>query len=204
MKIRPIIIGERYGKLVITGSDGNIAICSCDCGGAKRTVKHNLFAGETLSCGCLQRERAKAANTTHGEASRTIQTPEYRAWHEMKRRCFDSSNQAFAKYGGRGISVCQEWLDSFDRFLADMGRRPSPKHSIDRRDVNGNYEPRNCRWATSKEQNRNRRNNRLIAFQGKIASLAEWSEITGIKSGTILFRLKAGWTISKALTEKAS
>ncbi|MGY8988455.1 MAG: hypothetical protein ACKVG7_07840, partial [Flavobacteriales bacterium] len=107
-------------------------------------------------------------------------------------------------YGGRGISVCDRWRDSFENFLADMGERPSNEHSIDRKDNDGNYEPDNCRWATKKEQGRNRRSNRILTFNNKTQTLIEWSEELGISSAVIRQRIKAsGWSIEEALTTPA-
>lgn len=119
-------------------------------------------------------------------------TPEYNAWINMIQRCEDKSLRAYHRYGGRGISVCPEWRHSFATFLANMGRRPTSSHSLDRIDVNGNYEPWNCRWATWKEQQRNRSNNVRVTIGGVSLTLPEWEERTGIAQATIRQRIKAG------------
>lgn len=128
---------------------------------------------------------------THRESNHR-RTPEYNAWINMIQRCEDKSLRAYHRYGGRGISVCPEWRHSFATFLQDMGRRPTSSHSLDRIDVNGNYEPGNCRWATWKEQQRNRSNNVRVTIGGVSLTLPEWEERTGIAQATIRQRIKAG------------
>lgn len=127
-------------------------------------------------------------------------TPEYKAWQQMRLRCKDPKHKAYASYGRRGIAVCERWLNSVASFVADMGPKPSPSHEIDRIDNNGGYEPANCRWATRKVNDRNRRNNRLIEFRGETLALAEWCERFGLPSDTVRKRLFAGWTTEQALT----
>src|SRR5690242_10945292 len=128
---------------------------------------------------------------THGE--RHPITKEYQAWGHMKRRCYNENTPQFCDYGGRGIVVCDAWLNSYETFLKDMGRAPSPKHTLDRIDNDGNYEPSNCRWATRFEQNVNRRNNVLITLNGEVKTLQEWCNIHQIDRNTVKFRLKKGW-----------
>lgn len=135
-----------------------------------------------------------AARRTHGMSG----TSTYRSWVSMVQRCTNPNNGRYSSYGGRGITVCDRWL-SFLNFDEDMGERPEGK-SIDRYpDVNGNYEPSNCRWATPKEQGCNRRNNRLIEFGGKTATLSQWAEQIGIPRETLLSRLDRGWDLKRAL-----
>lgn len=135
-------------------------------------------------------------NIKHG----LCHTSEYRAWINMRSRCDNPNTPGFHNYGGRGIYVCERWY-SFENFLADMGPRPAEKFSVDRIDVNGNYEPSNCRWADSKTQCRNMSVNRIVEFNGKRVTLAEAVEATGVKYNTILYRLKRGWPMERALTE---
>lgn len=118
----------------------------------------------------------------------------------MKARCFNENDQRYARYGARGITVCARWSLSFEAFLADMGRRPAPGYSIDRRNNDGNYEPRNCRWATSRQQTRNSSRNRLITWKRRTQTMTDWSESTGIPFDTIGSRLKGGWSVERALT----
>jgi len=121
----------------------------------------------------------------HGYAG----TPTYRAWHEMKKRCYNPNVIRYPKYGGRGIEVCERWRESFSAFLADMGEKPGPEYSMDRVDVNGNYEPNNCRWATRQEQMRNKTNNHFVECFGQRKTIVEWSEETGIPHRVIQQRL---------------
>lgn len=126
---------------------------------------------------------------------------EYAAWIQMKQRCSNPNAKGWHNYGGRGICVCKVWRQSFRTFLIDMGTKPSPHHSIDRINNDGDYEPKNCRWATYKQQHRNRRNNTLITFDGMALCIAEWAERTGISSQCILDRIhNRGWSIERALT----
>ncbi len=118
----------------------------------------------------------------------------------MKQRCYSHNKRNFADYGGRGIMVCERWRNSFENFLADMGPRPTPLHSIDRIDNSLGYDPANCRWATRTEQNRNKRSNRYMTMNGRTMILTDWAIETGIKRETIKERIRRGWTISRALT----
>lgn len=157
--------GERIGRLVVSGrvrtDDGKAWwLCRCDCGEQKVVLGSSLRrANATRSCGCLGREKATGAPRTHGHSVGGTMTPTYRAWRAMKYRCYVETCSFYPLYGGRGITVCDRWLESFENFLADMGERPKePKGlSLDRIDNDGDYEPGNCRWATAKQQARNRR-----------------------------------------------
>lgn len=152
-------VGHRYGKLVVLrerrlrsgGQVRSFCNCRCDCGKLCLMAKASLRNGDTKSCGC---ERGRAS--VHGHARRGGKSLEYICWTNMKARCLYPKNNRYEYYGGRGIKVCERWLESFENFLADMGPRPRGM-SIDRINPDGNYEPGNCRWATSKEQNNNKR-----------------------------------------------
>lgn len=125
---------------------------------------------------------------------------EYRAWARMKRRCLDPRTDGYHRYGGRGITVCPRWLNSFENFLADMGPRPTDQHSLDRVNNNGNYEPGNCRWATLDMQANNRRANRRLTHNGKSQGVSAWARELGCKPHTITMRLARGWPVALALS----
>lgn len=137
----------------------------------------------------------------HGAAKKGQWTPEYCAWRGMKARCYIPIATAFHKYGARGIRVADEWRDDFAAFFAYVGLKPSPRHSIERIDNDGNYEPGNVRWATPVEQARNRRSSRLLEYRGKKRTLAEWAELTGMSPHNIKMRIdKLGWTVDEAIS----
>lgn len=133
---------------------------------------------------------------THGGTG----TPEYEAWRHMVRRCVNPKDPAYKYYGARGIGVCDRWRDDFLVFLTDMGLRPSSNHSLDRIDNQKSYSPDNCRWATWIEQNNNRRNSRILTYDGKSQSVAQWAVALGMKEDTIRKRLNRGWSAEKTLT----
>jgi len=184
---KPInLIGQRFGSLVVVSraedSKGGFSRwnCLCDCGGTTIAFGGNLRRGNTKSCGCLKMEMC----TTHGMAR--ILT--YKIWANMLQRCANSNNHSYKNYGGRGITVCDRWLD-FENFYTDMGERPK-RFSVERKDNNGNYCPENCCWETMKTQARNRRRNRIIKYDGKEQCLAAWAEELCINYATLWNRLQ--------------
>lgn len=138
--------------------------------------------------------------TVHGAASAGKKTAEYSAWQGLKSRCYHTGNIAYGTHGGRGIRVCDRWINDFHAFLSDMGPRPTPQHTVERMDNNGNYEPSNCRWATRAEQSANRRPNRLLTFNGRTQFLRAWAREVGISPLTLTARLRLGWPLGRALT----
>ena len=137
---------------------------------------------------------------THGE-THSGRTPEYVAWISIKHRCYDKTYSGYARYGGRGIRVCDEWLKSYEAFLAYVGRKPTPKHQIDRWPNNdGNYEPGNVRWATAEQNTRNRKSGLFVEYRGETKCVAEWAEITGVTRYIIYQRLYRGWDMEKIIS----
>lgn len=174
-------------------------VCQCECGTCKVVATRSLKEGGTTSCGCRQMDKNTERLTKHGDYG----SLEYQSWNGAKNRCCNKQNKGYPRYGGRGIQMCDRWLDpenGYANFLADMGRRPSTKHSLDRIDVNGDYCPENCRWATITEQNRNTRAVRNLTYKGKTQCCTAWAEEYGISVAALYGRLEAGWDIEKALT----
>lgn len=201
------LVGQRFGRWLVTGprevrSAGAVYwTCRCDCGNVKAIFHGNLRSGKTTSCGCHAYELTAARSARHDGAHRGRVTVEYRLWLSMRSRCRNPANHSYPDYGGRGIEVCERW-DDFANFLADMGPRPSPKHSIERAANDGPYEPGNCRWATKTEQANNTRRNRNLAHAGQVHTIAEWARLTGIPQSAIRQRLRVlGWSVERALTE---
>lgn len=195
--------GRQYGLLRVIGFAGinrNAKAtwnCECACGNQVVAVGAELGSGHTGSCGCLQKARASEASRKHG----LTDTPEHLSWKHMRARCLDPKNKNYDRYGGRGIRICERW-DDFAAFYADMGPRPSSKHSIDRINNDGNYEPGNCRWATQKEQVSNSTRVRMIECHGRVQSLEAWAQETGLSRDVIRSRVSAyGWSVERALSE---
>lgn len=153
------LTGQEFGKLIALQPTTKrinkkiVWLCKCECGNLVRVMSTNLTKGNTHSCGCSRSESLRR----HGHKRRGKASDEYKIWVSMKQRCENANNTSYMDYGGRGIRICDEWNESFEQFYKDMGPRPSKKHSIERIDVNGNYDPSNCKWATSVEQIRNQR-----------------------------------------------
>lgn len=196
--------GERFGNLVALrlverDADRNHKwLFRCDCGNEKVSRIRNVTGGRTTSCGCVFRAQMIQRNTTHG-LSRQHQR-EYRSWKDMRGRCNTPTDSDYADYGGRGIRVCERWSD-FAVFLSDMGERPDG-HTIDRIDVNGDYEPGNCRWAPAKVQANNKRSNHLIQMRGETRTLQQWCEEFGIDPSKVRYRLKQGWALDRAFSNE--
>lgn len=187
------LTGLTFDRLTVVGYLGRIGAnntwdCVCRCGSRRAVSGGNLKSGHTQSCGCLHKEKTSEATKTHGASK----SAEYRIWNGMKNRCLDKSNVNFDRYGGRGITVCARWLNSFEAFLADMGQRPSSKHSIDRINNNGNYEPGNCRWATAKEQANNTSANVLLTINGLTKPLSIWAAEYGLDRSVVMSRVING------------
>lgn len=192
--------GQKFGRLVTISYTTPKWRCQCACGTIVFILSGNLKCGRTKSCGCFRNEWAKTGHITHGLTKGHQWPSEYGIWQGIKSRCRLKTNHAYSHYGGRGIDVCDRWFNSFIDFLTDMGPRPSSKHSVERINNSDNYFPENCRWATQKEQGRNKRTNRLLTFNGKIQPLSAWAEELQISDGVIYDRLKDGWSVDRALS----
>lgn len=203
------LTGRVYGKLTVQALAGYNHYgkfkwkCQCECGGITVLNRASLYEaakrGQISSCGCLQiiaLKKAQRNSITHGLSH----SPTHRCWKGMIQRCFNSKNPSFKNYGGRGITVSFKWR-KFEGFLADMGLRPSLKHSIERKNVNGNYSKANCIWATPSQQMRNTRVNRLVTWSGKTQPLAAWAEEWQLRYEMIRSRLrKFNWDETKAFS----
>ena len=198
-------IGDQFAALTVIGTAEPYGakkstrwLCRCECGKEVITYQTHLRRGMTQSCGCRKRRQWLDHVTKHGKA----RTPEYKNWSAMKARCYNPNSAKFTDYGGRGITVCDRWKDSFENFLADMGTRPTPTSEIDRVDSDGNYEPSNCRWASRSRQNRNKRNTIFITVDGETRSLSDWCELRGLNYNTVAGRiLQYGWNPVDAITK---
>lgn len=194
-------IGQRFGRLVVletwrpVDKQNAKARCRCDCGVQKDFQLSNLITGRTRSCGCLYKEVRGQQSFKHG----ACHTPEYNSWATMRQRCLNEQNTSFRHYGSRKIGICERWND-FSAFLEDVGPKPSPSHSLDRIDPNGNYEPGNVRWATKKEQARNRRNVRVVEAFGERAPLPYFVERAVVSQQAVHQRLAKGWSVEAAIS----
>lgn len=201
-KRESIQVGMRFGRLTVIEQLPQRGIhkmwrCQCDCGNIKDVYDTNLKRGKTKSCGCL----VKDVNSTHGDYASRL----YHVWAGMLDRC-NTHNTRSKNHGDRGIRVCDEWHDfeAFKSWAVANGydeNAPRGKCTLDRIDNNGNYEPSNCRWVSNTRQCRNKRNNRLLTFNGEIHCLTEWGEILGINPKTIDTRLRKGWSVNDALNK---
>lgn len=166
--------------------------CRCVCGFTKDQVGTDLLKGRTKSCGCKRGLNDGVPRVVVVDGKKQV-TPEYLAWRGIKIRCLNPGSKSYPAYGGRGITICDEWRSSFASFYKSVGPRPSKHHSIDRIDNNGNYEPGNCKWSTPKEQSANRRNTPKVNIRGVVRSATEWDRIAGLNPGVVRNRIKFGW-----------
>lgn len=192
------IIGKKFNRLkVLKFSHRRKKIayfeCICDCGNTVTTRGSSLVNGHTKSCGCFSKDAKSRRFKKHGYSN----TKEYKAWNAIIKRCTDSQNRAYENYGGRGIKVCKRWCDSFENFLEDMGKAPTPKHTIDRIDNDGDYTPDNCRWATMKQQMNNKRSNVNITWNGETKTATQWARKMNMPRSTFFNRLNNGWSLEK-------
>lgn len=211
-------IGERYGHWTVLGRAERVdsghrkCLCKCDCGKIKYVNVYHIIHGASTNCGCVVAQNKAEWNKIHrrthggtaGESGRL-----YNVYRGIIKRCYLKSYKEFRNYGGRGIAVCDEWrgkhgFENFQEWALATGYDPDApkgKCTIDRIDVNGDYEPSNCRWVDKKTQGNNRRDNRLLTYNGETHTVTEWAEKIGMKPGTLFHRLMKGWTVEKALTQ---
>lgn len=197
------LTGKKYGRLTVVkraGSQGKNTtwLCICDCGTECIVQSSNLKNQKNISCGCNRRQLASKKFKTHGMAKTRL----YREWRRMKERCLLQTKEGYERYGGRGITVCAEWSESFEAFRDwAMANGYRDDLTLDRKDNDGPYCPENCRWITNAEQQSNKSNNRFITFDGRTQTLSQWARETGIRKDTLRLRLKKGWSVERALTE---
>lgn len=193
--------GKRVGTLLIlkradgpTSRKNRIRWCyRCDCGWEGEANGHSLRHGQKTCPSCIKR--------THGHTVSYTPSSEYSSYRGMIQRCYDAKSIGYARYGGRGIQVCERWLASFENFIDDIGLKPAPRMSIERENNDGNYEPGNCRWASFKEQNRNKSTNRIVEFKGRKMPLVEAIELSGLSPSAVEARIHEGWDMERALTQ---
>lgn len=202
------LTGQKFGMLTVvrraashvlpSGQKQTMWDCVCDCGQTTTVNTGNLKTGRVVSCGCYNREvRKNVRRGTHGYSRTRL----YDIWHKMRQRCSREETEHYDRYGGRGISVCKEWNEDFLSFCEwALSSGYTDRLSLDRIDVNGDYEPTNCRWTTMKVQENNRTDNVVVEFDGKTQTLAEWADEYGLKYTTFYRRIERGWEFYDALT----
>ena len=211
------LTGRRFGRLQVRRRSEQVKhkepqwLCLCDCGTERVVPGGSLRGGRTQSCGCWGREvnaerkeqarKARALIPRQAKLPPIADHPLYPTYSAMRQRCGNRNSKGYQRYGGRGITICERWqgTDGFPNFLSDMGKKPSPKHSIDRIDNDGNYEPDNCRWATRSEQSNNSCRNRLVEIGGIRMTLVQASRATKVRYSLLLQRLNRGWSIERAV-----
>lgn len=195
------ITGIVFGRLTVlevipgSGATNTICRCVCECGNEKETTAYKLLTKSRRSCGCLHNRAVNTKVIAHGMRN----SASYGIWKSIIQRCTNPKNLNYPNYGMRGINICKEWRESFEQFYLDMGDRPDGK-SIERIDNTLGYSKENCRWATLKEQGRNKRNNKLITYKGETKTLVEWNELMGFKKTVIRDRLRRGWSLEQIFT----
>ncbi len=195
------ISGNVYGRLKVLKfhsfrNGDSMFECKCDCGKIKVIRGYSIKCGSTASCGCLSVDVATLKSTIHGGSY----SSEYKIWQSMKSRCLNPNSTGYKHYGGSGITVCERWRNSFLDFLEDVGKRPEGM-TLERKNNNGNYTPKNCKWATWKEQSNNKSTSRLITFRGETKTVTMWSDELNIKRHIIFQRLDIlKWSVDDALT----
>lgn len=209
VKVATEFVPETFGRLTTIGPKFRLPVgtqglhkffqvCRCECGNLTVVGVPDLRAEHTRSCGCLFLEQLTDRMTTHGRTH----ADGYSSWANMIQRCTNPNYDSYHNYGGRGIRVCDRWLEApggYANFFKDMGERPSKRHTLERKLVNGDYTPENCKWATIEEQARNRRDNIMLTYKGKTQCRADWEAELGKRRHFIRDRMKRGWTLEQAI-----
>ncbi len=195
------LAGQKFGEFTVlqftgTTHEGAFWLCRCNCGNERTVRSGSLLCGRSKSCGCLKRRLTGERFTKHGQCD----SPEATAWTHIKARTLNPEHPSWKDYGGRGITICDRWRDSFAAFYEDMGPRPTPKHTIDRIENDGPYCKENCRWATRKQQSRNTRVTRFVDFRGERLPIAELAERFGFGKHVIGNRLDLGWDVERIVS----
>lgn len=199
------LTGQRFGRLVVVERAQNIGartawLCKCQCGNEHIALGGNLRQGNATSCGCYHREIASKVNTKHQKS----RDKNYIEWSGIKTRCYNEMFDQYINYGGRGITMCDRWRESFEAFYEDVSKLPhfgEKGYSLNRIDNDGNYEPNNVEWSDKIVQANNKRNNRLLTYNGKTQTMAQWSKDKKIPSSVIFKRLSLGWSVDEILTK---
>ena len=200
------MIGKQYGRWTILEYLGKnergakIVRCRCSCLNQteRNVILGDVLMGRSTNCGCVKKEKLVDRNTTHNK----YRTTEYKTWTKMIERCYDKNCPKYKNYGERGITICDEWRNSFEKFYEDMGEKPGKGYTIDRIDNDGNYEPLNCRWATAGEQSRNKSSNRWLSFDGKTMILRDWATLLEIDYSYLCKRLKKGKSFAQIIKKE--
>ena len=194
---------QKFGRLTVvrelgrSRSGGTLWLCKCDCGGEKVVSSDSLRQGKTRSCGCIKREQNLEMFVTHGETG----SPLWKLWNNVRNRCNNPNNHKYANYGERGIKVCSEWETNYTAFRDwCMANGYTKGLTIERIDVNGDYSPSNCIFATQKTQQNNRTNNHQITYKGVTKTLAQWAEHLGMRYSMLEHRINRGWSVEDAFT----
>lgn len=190
------LVGAAYFIEEIEPTYERRAVFKCLCGEHFIAIIWNVTRGITKSCGCARRKHGH----TIGARCKTKISSEYNTWRNMIERCTNPSYKLYVNYGGRGISVCERWLDSFENFITDMGKKPTPDYSIERINNNGNYEPSNCKWESKVNQARNKRSNVFLTHKGETLCMAAWAQRACISTQLFWHRINTcKWSIEKAI-----
>lgn len=207
------LVGQIFGRLTVVAADGRTNAkqtrwhCRCECGGEALTTTGKLRGGHTTSCGCFKREATAFRFRKDGLFTGGERHPLFDTYNKMIGRCYNQNDAAYEAYGGRGITVCDRWRfgvggkTGLAIFIKEMGPRPSSRHSLDREDNDGNYDQSNCRWATKKQQARNRRSNHLVDCDGQAVALSEFCERKGLRFQIINQRIGRGWSLDRAISQ---